>query len=113
MTKREMFVTLREIVSDNAEMVDFIDHEIMLLDKKSSSPRKPSKVQLENTSLKEDIVAYLQNVAMPKCIKELQSEIPSLSELSNQRITHLLTDLVKSEVLSKEYVKKTPYYSAV
>ena len=34
-----------------------------------------------------------------------------ISGLTNQRITHMLTDLVKAETLVKEYVKKTPYYS--
>lgn len=111
MTKKEMFAEIRKVVADNAEMVAFIDHELELLNKKSNSPRKPSKVQIENDGLKAEIVEYLKGVETPKSIRELQSEIDSLSDLSNQRITHLLTDLVKNEILTKEYVKKTPYYA--
>ena len=111
MTKREMFAEIRNIVADNAEMVAFIDHEIGLLDRKSSSPKKPTKTQIENDGFKAEIVAYLTTVDTPKTIKELQAEIPSISGLTNQRITHMLTDLVKAETLTKEYVKKTPYYS--
>ena len=111
MTKREMFVAIREIVADNAEMVAFIDHEIELLNRKASSARKPTKTQIENEAFKADIVAYLTEADMPKAIKELQAEVASIAELTNQRITHMLTDLVKAEVLKKEYVKKTPYYS--
>ena len=111
MTKREMFAEIRNIVADNAEMVAFIDHEIALLDRKSSSPKKPTKTQIENDGFKAEIVAYLTTVDTPKTIKELQAEIPSISGLTNQRITHMLTDLVKAETLTKEYVKKTPYYS--
>lgn len=111
MTKREMFAEIRNVVADNAEMVAFIDHEIELLDRKSSSPKKPTKTQIENDGFKAEIVAYLTTVDTPKTIKELQAEIPSIGGLTNQRITHMLTDLVKAETLTKEYVKKTPYYS--
>ena len=111
MTKKEMFAEIRNIVADNEEMVAFIDHEIELLERKSNSPKKPTKTQIENDSFKAEIVAYLTEVDAPKTIKELQVEIPSISGLTNQRITHMLTDLVKAETLVKEYVKKTPYYS--
>lgn len=111
MTKKEMFVEIRKAVSNNEEMVAFIDHEIELLERKSNSPKKPTKTQIENDGFKAEIVAYLTEVDTPKTIKELQAEIPSISGLTNQRITHMLTDLVKAETLTKEYVKKTPYYS--
>ena len=111
MTKKEMFTEIRNIVADNAEMVAFIDHEIELLDRKSNSPKKPTKTQVENDAYKAEIVAYLTEADAPKTIKELQAEIVSLNGLTNQRITHMLTDLVKAETLTKEYVRKTPYYA--
>ncbi len=111
MTKREMFNEILAVVADNAEMVEFINHEIELLNRKSSAVRKPTKNQLENEGFKADIVDYLKDADAPKTIKELQTAIPSLTDLTNQRITHLLTDLVKAETLTKNYVKKTPYYS--
>lgn len=111
MTKREMFGKIRELVISNKEMVKFIDHEIELLDKKNSGIRKPTKVQLENKEFKEKIVDYLVKVDAPKNISTIQSEIPELTSLTNQRITHLLTDLVNAEKLSKEYIKKVPYYT--
>ena len=111
MTKREMFNEILTVVADNAEMVEFINHEIELLNRKSSAVRKPTKNQLENETFKTEIVDYLKGADAPKTIKELQTAIPSLADLTNQRITHLLTDLVKTETLTKNYVKKTPYYS--
>ena len=99
MTKREMFVAIREVVVDNADMVAFIDNEIKLLDKKRSASRKPTATQIENDSCKADIVAYLIEVDQPKTIRELQ------------RVTHMLSALVKEGKLVKVYVKKTPYYS--
>lgn len=111
MTKREMYTAIRAMVIDNAEMVAFIDHEIELLNKKASSAKKPTKTQIENEGYKSEIVAYLTGADAPKMIKDIQTEMPSMSNLTNQRITHLLTDLVKAGVIIKEYVKKTPYYS--
>lgn len=110
MTKKEMFAEIRNLVVDNDEMVAFIDHEIELLEKKANSVRKPTATQIENDGFKAEIVAYLSTANAPKTIKELQAEIPSISGLTNQRITHMLTDLVKGGTLSKEYVKKTPYF---
>ena len=113
MTKKEMFTEIRQIVADNEEMVAFIDHEIELLDRKSNSSKKPTKNQVENDGFKAEIVTYLANADAPKTIKELQAEIPSISGLTNQRVTHMLSDLVKAGTLTKEYVKKTPYYFIV
>lgn len=110
-TKREMYTAIRAIVADNEEMVAFIDHEIELLNRKSASPKKPTKTQIENEGYKADIVAYLTSVDAPKTIKEMQADIMSLAGLTNQRITHMLTDLVKSETVRKDYVKKVPYFS--
>ena len=111
MTKKEMFAEICKAVISNEEMVAFIDHEIELLNRKSSSPKKPTKTQVENDAYKATIVEYLAAVDAPKTIKEMQAEIADIAELTNQRITHMLTDLVKAGTLTKEYVKKTPYYS--
>ncbi len=111
MTKKEMFAEIRAIVIDNEEMVAFIDHEIELLEKKAQSSKKPTKTQIENDGFKADIVTYLTTADTSKTIKELQAEIASIATLTNQRVTHLLTDLVKAGTLVKDYVKKTPYYS--
>lgn len=116
MTKREMYTMTINILNEtNApekdELIAGLQHEIELLDKKSSASRKPTKTQVENDGFKAEIVAYLVSADTSKTIKDLQSEIESLASLTNQRITHMLTDLVKGGTLVKEYVKKTPYYS--
>ena len=110
MTKKDYFNALRTIVVDNQELVDFIDHEIALLEKKSSGTRKPTAAQIENEELKADIMAYLTKVDTMKCIKELEQEIPSLNGRSNQKISRLLKTLVDTGKLDRETVKKTPYF---
>ena len=110
-TKREMFAEIRKAVADNAEMVTFIDHEVELLDKKKSGSRKPTKVQVENEGYKADILAALAEVDEPVTIKGLAEICPSIVGLTNQRVTHMLTDLRKDGKVVRSYVKKVAYFS--
>ena len=112
MTQKDYFNEIITLAKENGrdDLVAFCNDRIDKLSRKSSS-KKPTKTQLENDGFKAEIVAYLTEADAPKTIRELQAEIPSISGLTNQRITHMLTDLIKDEVLVKEYVKKVPYYS--
>ena len=110
MTKKEMFLAIREVVSADAEMVAFIDKEIDLLNRKSAS-RKPTKTQTENEVYKADILVTLSTADAPLSIKDIQTETASLEELSNQRISHLMKALVDSGQVAKVYVKKVPLFS--
>lgn len=111
MTKKEMFTEIRKVVADNAEMVAFIDHEIELLNKKSSSSRKPTKTQVENEGFKADILSALAEADNAVTIKGLMEICPSVSGLTNQRITHMLTDLRKDGKVVRTYVKKVAYFA--
>lgn len=110
MTKREAFNAIRELVSDNTELVAFVDHELELLANKAAS-KKPTKTQVENDNFKCEIIAYLTATTAMLTIKEIQAAIPSLAELTSQRVSRLLNDLVKAETLSKTYIKKVPYFA--
>lgn len=81
------------------------------IEKKSTSERKPTKTQIENEGLKSEIVSALTALDRPLCIKEIMVEVPAVAGLTNQRVTHLLTDLVKSAVLERTVVKKVPYFA--
>ena len=114
-TKREMFAEIRNAVADNEEMVTFLNKEIALLEKKANTPRKKTSTQLENEKYREMLFAYLVKVDTPKMIKEIKADIPEFTNanLSTQRITHMLTALIKENKVVKGYVKKVPYYSAI
>ena len=110
MTKRENYAMIREMVKDNAELVAFIDHEIELLNKKNSAKsNKPTAKQLENEKLKDVILNALTD--KPVTITEMQSEIPALVELSNQRISAIVTQLVEDNSLVRTVVKRKAYFA--
>ena len=112
-TQREYFTEIKEIVEreGRTDLVEFVEGRLAQLAKKASTPKKPTERQKENVALKADIENHLMQVAESKCIKELVSEVASLNGLTNQRVSHLLTDPVNAGVLEKNYVKKVPYFS--
>lgn len=116
-TKREKFEMLLQIteVAENSTLVEFINHELELLAKKNASStgnRKPTKTQMENDKLLQDITDYFVEVATePQTITDLQTNIDSLQELSNQKVSALLKKLVDSQILVKFVEKKKTYFT--
>lgn len=110
MTKIEMLTSIRETVAANSEMVEFLNHEIELLQRKAATPRKPTTTQIENEALKEKIIEYLYGESEPRTVKSITESIEELGVLSNQRVTHLLTALRKAGAIKRTVVKKVPYY---
>lgn len=111
MTKKDYFNAIRAIVIDNQELVDFIDREIELLNRKSSSKRKPTERQIENESLKNLIIETLMRNDTLMSISELQDSIPELADLKTQRVSALLIALRKGKKVKRTYIKKVAYFS--
>ena len=123
-TKKDMFGYLYEIVEgldtvrtsdDSVEITKedfllFIEHEISLLNSKRSSSKKPTKTQVENEGFKSDILSTLKDADRAMTIREIVAATPSISDLTNQRVTHLLIALRKAGKVEREYVKKVPYF---
>lgn len=98
-TKKEMFAQIREVVADNADMVAFIDHEIELLSKKSSS-KKPTATQIANEGLKATILTVLEG-SEGMTASEVLASSDEFAGLSNQKITALLRQLVLDGSVTK------------
>ena len=109
-TKKEYFSQLREIVKDNENLVNFIDHELELLNKKSNS-KTPSKTQIENENIKNEIVKVLTEMEKPLTITDIQNSNENLAQFSNQKISALLTQLVNAKIVVRTTDKKKAYFS--
>lgn len=112
MTKREMLTMIREMHTNNTEIVDFCNHEIELLNKKSLS-KKPTKNQLENEHYKDIILDYLQTENKPVTIRNITENNTELVTLSSQRISPILKTLEKNGLIVHSVVKKINYYGVV
>ena len=112
-TKKEMFGKLLEIaeVSQDELLVNFINHEIELLEKKTS---KSSKSQKENEGIKARLVEELVAIGKAVTVTEFMkaSEYAQENEFSNQKITSLFSQLEKAKEIQKVVLKGKSYYSA-
>jgi hypothetical protein len=117
-TKREMFAMVSAVVEkaeveNKAEMLKFIEHEIELLEKKSSKSGQ-TKTQKENEILKEEIFKELAKLNEPVTVSEFQTVTRfAPPEFSNQKISALLNQLEKAGRVHKEVIKKKSYFSVV
>ena len=111
LTKKDYFNELKVLVSDRQDLVDFIDHEIELLSKKSSKTA-PTKTQVENEKIKEKIVATLVELDKYATITDIQNANTELANLSNQKISALLKQLYDNKVIEKVIDKKKAYFKA-
>ena len=108
-TKKEMFTMIKAQVKDNAEMVAFIDHEIELLDKKASN-KKATKTQEANVGIKSTILAVLEG-GKSMTVTEMQGASAELGELSNQKVSALVRQLVEAGKVVKTIDKKVSRFS--
>ena len=109
-TKRDYFNELKGLVANREDLVNFINHELELLDRKASV-KTPSKTQVENESIKNVIVETLKELNKPSTITDIQNANVDLGSLSNQKISALLTQLVNANVITRVVDKKKAYFS--
>lgn len=109
MTKKEMFTMIMKAVADKPEMVDFIQHEIDLLDKKASN-KKATKTQEANVGIKDTILDVLA-CGKAMTVTEMQGANAELGTLSNQKVSALVRQLVEANKVVKTVDKKVSRFS--
>jgi len=116
MTKKEMFAMVLALVEsveceNKQEMVDFLNHEIELLNNKKSSSAK-TKTQIENEKIMAEIVEELAKIGRPVTISEMQEASEVMKTYSNQKLSALLKHLIEKEQrVVKTIDKKKSYFS--
>ena len=111
MTKREMFEMIATVNADNAEIVDFCNHEIELLANRKSSKKGMTKVQKENEGVKASIVEALAGFEEGVTVSDLIKSSEGLSEYSNQKISALLRLLITEGKVEKTMSGKKAFFS--
>ena len=115
MTKRDYYNALLNIaeVKANGEMVKFIEHELELLAKKNSAEKKPTAVQIANDGIKSVILETLAENGKMMTISEMQKVNAELGEMSNQRISALVRQLIADGKVERVEEKRKAYFKAV
>ena len=114
-TKKERFEMIKEIVlnacvENEAEMIEFIDNEINLLNKKRASGAKTA-TQKENEVLVEKLYEALAEIGRPVTVSELQKENDEFGAMSNQKVSALMKKLKDAGRVNKVDDKKKAYFS--
>jgi hypothetical protein len=115
-TKKEMFTMVAKVVENSnvenkAEMLEFIAHEVVLLEKKNSKSA-PTKTQKENEVLMVQLLNALAEFDRPITVSEFMKESShEVATLSNQKLSALLKKLVDAEKVVKSTEKKKSYFS--
>ena len=111
-TKRDNFnklLTIREVAEDT-QLVEFINHELELLDRKSASHSTAKTAnQKANEEIKTKIVDALVQLGK-STISELQAGSEEMAEYSNQKLSALLKQLVDSKQVVRTMEKKKAYF---
>ena len=113
-TKRDNFNALLAIpaVAENDALVEFINHEIALLDKKNTAERKPTPKQVENAGFKADVLAWMEPDTLYTAA-DIVKGVPSVvaAGISTQRVSAMLTQLVNDGSVIKTEDKRKHFYS--
>lgn len=118
MTKKDFFKLLVGIVEKTenfdkkTETLDFINHEIELLNKKSSAPGKKKTAHIkENEELMELIGIALELFGKPVTVTTMIKENAEMSKLSSQKLSALLKKMIEAGKVVRTVEKKVPYFS--
>ncbi len=115
-TKKEMFTMVAKVVENSevankTEMLEFIAHEIELLEKKNSRTGQ-TKTQKENEVLMAQLLEALGEFDRPITVSEFMKESShEVATLSNQKLSALLKKLVDVKKVVKSTEKKKSYFS--
>ena len=118
MTKKEMFATVIATIEtleleNKTEMLEFLEHEVELLNKKSSKST-PTKTQKENEILLTQLEEALAEMTEPVTISEfMEKSTHPVSTLTNQKLSALLKKLIEAGKVVRTTEKKKAYFALV
>ena len=108
MTKKEMLEQIKAQLTDAAQ-IEFIEHEIELLNRKNATrSNKPTATQIANEKTKVDILNFMDPICMYRISEIIEAVAP---EMSNQKMSAVLKQMVDAQLLTKSYHKRQAFFS--
>jgi hypothetical protein len=96
-----------------AQMTEFANHEVELLDKKNSSDKKPTKQQEKNKQLADEILACMVEKDLYTVTEMTKFPISVENDLSASKITSLMGMLLKENRVERIEDKRRAYFRKV
>ena len=96
--------------ADQSEVKEKLEALKASIAKKNSAERKPTATQTANEGYKEAILDALE-VGKGYTITDLIKGVPALSDLTNQRVSAIVRQMVEAGTLKREEIKRKAYFS--
>lgn len=80
------------------------------IEKKNSAERKPTATQQANEGFKSAIIAGMEE-NKGYTITDLMKSIPEIADLSNQRVSAIVRQMVEAGTLVREEIKRKAYFT--
>lgn len=109
MTKADFFKQILANYNLTEDEQNFINHELELLAKKNSAEKKPTAVQIANDGIKTDILEGMVEGTL-YTITDLIKTIPALADLTNQRVSALVRQLIADGKVERIEEKRKAYF---
>lgn len=117
MTHKDYFTALLDMpeVMNYPGMAEFIEGRIAAIEKKASAPKKETEQDKVKDGIKSAVLTHLRENADKRfTITMLMKEVPGLpADISNQKLTALVRQLLLAELVVKEVDKRVSYFRAV
>lgn len=117
MTHKDYFTALLDMpeVQNYPGMAEFIEGRIAAIEKKASAPKKETEQDKVKDGIKSAVLTHLRENADKRfTITTLMKEVPGLpADISNQKLTALVRQLLLAELVVKEVDKRVSYFRAV
>lgn len=115
MTHKDYFTALLDMpeVQNYPGMTEFIEGRITALEKKANAPKKESEADKVKSGIKSDVLAFLSaNEGKKFTITQMMKQVPNLpAEISNQRLTSLVTQMVREGEVERVVEKRVSYFT--
>jgi hypothetical protein len=109
MTKADFFKQILANYNLTEDEQNFINHELELLAKKNSAEKKPTAGQVANDGIKTAILDGMEEGAL-YTITDLIKTIPALADLTNQRVSALIRQLIADGKVERIEEKRKAYF---
>lgn len=113
MTNKIALETAIEVLAQHNEydeVVEKLQKMLVQVEKKHSTEKKPTATQLENVTLKEAILLSME-VGKAYTVTDIMKQCSEVAELSNQRVSALVRQLLLDGKVTREEVKRKAYFS--
>lgn len=112
LTQKEILELMlkEDVIANSPTYREYCEKALERLEKKSAGAKKPTATQLANIALKEDIVGTMEKNRL-YTITELIKEIPCCADLTNQKVSALMKQLIDVGAVVKTVDKGKSLFS--